>query len=508
MQFNRCIKPANDPERQCLGALAGCLRGEHPANADWTAIIYLANRTLLTPALFEALRPRLPARKSHGRRPRLFGIYSRSQSGEKHASASQLVEAVGAFNEVGIEPTLLKGAVRLFCDPDERLGSRMTKDIDLSVEEEEGCVGRERLIGIGYKDVVETRGMERPGDVGVLEMRQRPSARSAAYLSREHEKPPMLVARMGVRANIPSPTSRALHWIVHDLIKEGDYWQGCIDLRHLYDLAELARTEKGVDWAYLRGIMPDQLGRNVLDTQLLTLNSLFGTSIPPDVRRRTLVRFQHWRRMFTARHPLAGAPLRLAGKLAWGRRQMGSVESIIARGPAEFAPKVLRTLIGNRGKDEVSKVLPKLIMALVVEALDRRVLDSPVHPLDLTVRPWMARLGQTMCDVEIGAGRLEGVAAEEHLLGAHGLDLRRRPGVAGRLGKVGAVVGEHGVDLVGDGGSKGSEEIAGNPASGLLAAVRRRRTWRSGRLLRAGRAFPGRSAPRRCRCGRSRSGSA
>jgi len=332
-----------------LGALAGCLRGEPPANADWTAIIYLANRTLLTPALFEALAraSRLESLMEEGRAYLEF-IHARNLERNTRLRV-QLVEAVGAFNDVGIEPTLLKGAVRLFCDPDERLGSRMTKDIDLSVEAEEGCVGRERLIGLGYQDVVETRGMERPGDVGVLEMRQRPSAASAAYLSREHEKPPMLVARMGVRANIPSPTSRALHWIVHDLIKEGDYWQGCIDLRHLYDLAELARTEKGVDWAYLRGIMPDQLGRNVLDTQLLTLNSLFGTSIPPDVRRRTLVRFQHWRRMFTARHPLAGAPLRLAGKLAWGRRQMGSVESIIERGPAEFAPKVLRTLIGNRG---------------------------------------------------------------------------------------------------------------------------------------------------------------
>ncbi len=86
-------------------------------------------------------------------------------------------------------------------------------------------------------------------------------------------------------------------------------------------------------------------------------------------------------------------------------------------------------------------------------------------------RPRMARLGQTMLDVEIGAGRLEGLAAEGHPLGAHGLDLRRRPGVAGRLGEVGAVVGEHSVDLVGDGGGKSFEEVAGNPAGGLLVQL-------------------------------------
>ena len=71
-------------------------------------------------------------------------------------------------------------------------------------------------------------------------------------------------------------------------------------------------------------------------------------------------------------------------------------------------------------------------MALVVESFDGRVLDRPVHPLDLTVRPRMARLRETMLDVEIGAGGLEGVAAEEHLVGAHGFDLGWGPSIAGR----------------------------------------------------------------------------
>jgi len=145
----------------------------------------------------------------------------------------------------------------------------------------------------------------------------------------------------------------------------------------------------------------------------------------------------------------------------------GFADGFVRREPLERLQAVPKVV----GLDEVGEVLPKLIMALVVEALDGRVLDGPVHPLDLTVRPRMARLGQTMFDVEIGAGRLEGVATEEHLLGAHDLDLRRRPGVAGRLGEVGAVVGEHGVDLVGNRGSKGPEEVAGNPAGGLLVQL-------------------------------------
>ena len=41
----------------------------------------------------------------------------------------------------------------------------------------------------------------------------------------------------------------------------------------------------------------------------------------------------------------------------------------------------------------------ELIVAVVVEAPDGRVLDRAVHPLDLTVGPRMTRLGQAVLDV-------------------------------------------------------------------------------------------------------------
>jgi hypothetical protein len=73
------------------------------------------------------------------------------------------------------------------------------------------------------------------------------------------------------------------------------------------------------------------------------------------------------------------------------------------------------------GGHEVGEVLPKLIGAVVVEAFDGGLLDRAVHPLNLTIRPGMARrmarLRETVLDVEVGAGTLEGVAAEQHLPG-------------------------------------------------------------------------------------------
>ena len=51
-------------------------------------------------------------------------------------------------------------------------------------------------------------------------------------------------------------------------------------------------------------------------------------------------------------------------------------------------------------------------MAVVVVALDGGVLEGAVHPLDLAVRPGMARLGQAVLDVVLRAGELEGVGTE------------------------------------------------------------------------------------------------
>jgi hypothetical protein len=52
---------------------------------------------------------------------------------------------------------------------------------------------------------------------------------------------------------------------------------------------------------------------------------------------------------------------------------------------------------------EKLQVLPELVMAGVMVALDRGVLDGSVHPLDLTIRPRAARLGQAMLDLGLHA---------------------------------------------------------------------------------------------------------
>ncbi len=101
--------------------------------------------------------------------------------------------------------------------------------------------------------------------------------------------------------------------------------------------------------------------------------------------------------------------------------------------------------------DETREVLSELIVALVVEPPDGRLLNGTVHPLDLTIGPRMLRLCGAMLDVVLGASVFEGMGLEALAI-CDGLLDQRHGGAAGAgCSELDTVVGEHGVDLVGDG---------------------------------------------------------
>ena len=123
------------------------------------------------------------------------------------------------------------------------------------------------------------------------------------------------------------------------------------------------------------------------------------------------------------------------------------------------------------GGNEVGEVLPELVVAVVVVAFDRRVLDRPVHSLDLTVGPGMPRLCQPMVYVQLGAGELERMAEEALVLCLHLLDIAGRPAIARGVGEVRPIVGEHGVDFIGHRGGEVTQEVSGDPTGGLLVQL-------------------------------------
>jgi hypothetical protein len=304
-------------------------------------VIELANHALLTPSLFASLNEADLLQHVPGDvRNYLQFIHDRNRE-RNLLLRSQLDEAVAAFNSVGIVPILLKGAVPLFLSGAAQ--NRMTSDLDVAVTAQDEAPAQTCLEELGYVAVSSGRGMERPQDVGVLELRlYHPDDFGAPKLVKQNE---LLV-------KIPSGSSRAWHWMAHDMLKEGDYWRGRMDLRHMYDLAQLSEDGQ-VDWTVFRASLSDKSVGNAVDTQLLSLNRFFGTPVPADCLERPLLRFQHWRRSFASRHPLLGAPLRLAGNLFWGAKRLSRVRELAQSDPVQLVRRIAGVLCNENIRSKI-----------------------------------------------------------------------------------------------------------------------------------------------------------
>ena len=120
------------------------------------------------------------------------------------------------------------------------------------------------------------------------------------------------------------------------------------------------------------------------------------------------------------------------------------------------------------GVDEVGEMLAEVLVGFVVEAFDGCFLEGPVHAFDLVVVPRMFGLGQSVVDVGFGASELEGMGSEDLSSFECEPDLRgSRAAIAG-CGEMHSVVGEHRVDLLGDGLDQRIKEVGRNSLGGSL----------------------------------------
>ena len=96
---------------------------------------------------------------------------------------------------------------------------------------------------------------------------------------------------------------------------------------------------------------------------------------------------------------------------------------------------------------------PELDVAIIVVALDGRVLDRAVHPLDLTIGPRVVRLGQTVLDPVCLTDHVK-----THLPRPRGIP------ISGLLGELDAVIGQDRMDPVGHDFHKVLQELPGSPS--------------------------------------------
>ncbi|MFC7536948.1 nucleotidyltransferase family protein [Sphingomonas sp. GCM10030256] len=323
-----------------LRLLAQALRGGLPAPGEWQSVVELASRGWLVPALHLAMeRSGHLAAVPREVRDYLELLHDRNRQRNARLRA-QLTEAVAAFNDAGIRPVLMKGAIHLFTGPEQALGARISSDLDLAIAPDEFDHAVLALQGLGYRQNGE-REFGREQDAGEIELHMGPSDRSAKYLKGDLRHYSKAAERSGATALIPSATAQALHLIVHDMIKEGDYWRLRLDLRHLHDLAELASRPDGVDWLRLTDMMPDKVGRRAVAMQAAALRDLYAIEIPADLGLANGALVRHRFRKMATTLGTGGAMARLAGNLSWGTRRMlrGMITidmSLIGRGARYF----------------------------------------------------------------------------------------------------------------------------------------------------------------------------
>ncbi|MDK1375183.1 MULTISPECIES: nucleotidyltransferase family protein [unclassified Sinorhizobium] len=275
-----------------LLALASCLDGRLPSDVDWDAVIGLANKSMTISSLAAAMgRYARPEDIPGEVRAYLAEIYRRNAQRNARLN-SQLKEAVSCLNGIGIEPVAMKGAAILLAQRQSEIGARMLTDLDIFVRPADMPRAIGALQGIGYV-IREDAGagswpgnpkfrlpvvLARPQDAGSIDLQCRPKGPAAfsdiEWVYRNGSR----MTLDGAHVYVPSPFAQIVYLMLHDQFQDGDYWRGLVDVRHLLDIANIARSTEEMRWEALRSLFAQGYERHAIDTQILTASILFNIS--------------------------------------------------------------------------------------------------------------------------------------------------------------------------------------------------------------------------------------
>jgi hypothetical protein len=249
----RCLSAAQRRRRLDAASAAALV---DPA-ADLVGLAGLAGRHCITPMLAAcAADPELRQRL-----PEDFCLYLEfvhaENSRRNHALRRQLAQAAACLNGIGIEPLLLKGAIRLvdglYPDP----SWRFMRDVDLLVPRDRLSDAVARMASLGYRFTRDAASwpeqhkhlppLARDGDAAVVEIH-------ADLLPDRQELCPAeeMLARSrpvdldGARVRVPDPADQLAHLIGHDRFDPYLQPSGTFMLRSVFEAALLCRDERSL----------------------------------------------------------------------------------------------------------------------------------------------------------------------------------------------------------------------------------------------------------------------
>jgi hypothetical protein len=274
-----------------LLALAACFNGSIPERIDWDEVIKLANKSLTITSLAAAIT-KLARTEDIPEDVRVYLALLYERNVQRNSRLlNQLKEAVTCLNSADIEPVVMKGAAILLAQKQGEIGARILTDLDVLVRPADmsGAIRALRRIGYEIRVAVGSGSwpgnpkfhlpavLVRPTDAASIDLQCRPRG-PASFSDIEwlyHNS--IQMAFDGGDVFVPSPFAQIVYLMLHDQFQDGDYWRGLIDLRHILDIANLARLGD-ISWDALRALFANGYERNAVDTQILTATALFGVS--------------------------------------------------------------------------------------------------------------------------------------------------------------------------------------------------------------------------------------
>jgi len=287
---------------ETFDALIAGFRGTPAPDADWQAVLRLANQSLTVTTLAARLRDHgavVPDEVSQF----LGAIVDRNRRRNARMRA-QLAEAVALLSAAGVTAVAIKGAAILAKANDRTLGDRILSDLDLLVAPADFDRAQSLLVASGYalSPASDRRNLvgvlARPGDAGTIDLHGR--------VTGLHGFDPMADARAvpvdGTAVRVPSPTAQILILLVHDILRGKDYLWGLFDLRHLADMDDLARSDDPPDWDAVAATLPPWI-TTALRTQLLSLRRLLNSRVSIRCSKLWRARLHFHRRRLQIAYP-------------------------------------------------------------------------------------------------------------------------------------------------------------------------------------------------------------
>ena len=263
------------------------LLAKRVASADWEAVVPIAARHLLLPALWKALsRKGLTSELEPSVREFLNEIYGLNASRNDRLK-SQAVEIVDTLSHAGIASVLLKGAAFLFESAPEDLGERMMLDLDLLVPEHKLLESISVLNNLGYEAIGDQKlahhhpPLFRQGKVATVEVHWHICEDATLLPTEQVFSEARMLDEGRSRVRIPSPTHRIIHNLFHAAVQDGEFVGGVISLKALYDLVRIAEAHPTlIDWETIDRLMRSHGFGRELEAHIYMANRLFGWRNP------------------------------------------------------------------------------------------------------------------------------------------------------------------------------------------------------------------------------------